>query len=259
MQDSIRQEFPLETYLSSWKLFRYSSNENIVTAEHLLASKSWKQHSKILDVGCGDGLIVREVAYRSSSPIQEIHLLDADLELLQEAYKHVSALNIVSSVKTYHCNICEQVPTCYSEVDAILAIHLAYLVPSSHFSVLIENLPKNIPLYLILDEPKSVFSSIWEKTAPKYFQRSAYAHKLISELSRDKFSIETSTITSHLKNPLSIERQDIREGILSLLCYNNFSQLTPKDKEWVAEQITNFTKNDLVYCNSTCYEIARKE
>jgi len=39
-----------------------------------------------------------------------------------------------------------------------------------------------IPLFLIIDAPGSVFSQLWERTAPKYLRRAQAAHDLLQNL-----------------------------------------------------------------------------
>ena len=146
MKPSFRNEWPMDSYISSWKLFRHMSDENTQTARHILTRDSWPKHNdiSILDIGCGDGLLIKQIITKSKDAISKVYLLDPDQELINQAHLHVTEISIVDNVHVFLNKIEEKVPDCYENVDVILAVHVAYLLPENSFIEMINKLPLKI-------------------------------------------------------------------------------------------------------------------
>lgn len=255
---NIKDEFPMDIYLPSWKLFRCLSDENKETAKHLLLKSNWNMPSNILDIGCGDGLLIKEIVHLCENSVKEVRLLEPDLELLETAFKNLSETNLIPSIVKINNDINSVLKDCFNEIDLILAVHIAYLIPTTDFIQVINSIPINVPFYLVLDEPTSIFSTLWKETAFKYSQRSLKTHEYVKSLDNSEFSVNYSVITSHIKNPLKL-RKDIKERIISLLCYNDYNSFTQDKKQLVEKIISDFLINETINCNSSCYEIIRKK
>lgn len=253
-----RQEWPMPSYMQAWKAFRQMSDENHETALHLLSRPSWPTVDKtvITDVGCGDGMLVQQVVLHSKSEISEVRLYDPDREFLAEAERRLTETP---------CELQIKASTAFAEdirsadlrgSHAILAVHVVYLMQEDGLAALLRELPIGTPLYIVLDQPHSVFSRLWRGTAPKYFERSRKTHQLVARLPRDTYGIEQSVITSHLQNPL-VQRRDIRDAVLSILCYADVQDMEKDDYDSVQKEIARCTVGSHVLCESTCYEIVR--
>ena len=254
-----RQEWPMGSYKNTWRLFRRMSNENDVTAEHLISRSHWPRvkNLALLDIGCGDGLLTERIVLRSKKPVAEVRLLDPDKDFLGEAKAHITETGVVTNVKCRQGLAEDNLPECCRGVHAILAVHVVYLMRNGAFKRLIDFLPKGIPLYVVLDTPDSVFSKLWKKTAKKYASRSAKVHEALSDLPADQFEINFSTITSYLDSPLHQEQPGIKESVLSLLCYAEMQSLPTTTRRWVQQQVRDYTVGDHVHCESACYEIVK--
>lgn len=85
---------------------------------HSLRSSS-ADHEKplqVLDLGCGTGLVAESFLKSYSAPV-EMHLVDPDSEMLQEAQKQLSKY---SSVRSWKCASSEKIPFPNSSFDLIL-------------------------------------------------------------------------------------------------------------------------------------------
>jgi hypothetical protein len=122
---------------------------------------------------------------------------------------------------------------------------------------MLTGLEKGVPLYVILDAPDSVFSTLWERTAKKYWMRSANVHTVIGGLPKNEFEINHSTVTSSLANPWDHKQPAITESILSILCYKETSSMSPEERAWVEREVQKHLVSDQIVCDSDCYEIIR--
>lgn len=265
IRQTIRKEqalidFPMtrERYLSTWKIFRSICDENAITAKHLLSLPNWNNVSSLLDLGCGDGLITKELILKSQEEITKVILVDPDEEMLNEAEIHLRELSLVKEVYA-HVSPFEQIFTSYiHSVDVILAIHLVYLIERASFHTLLNSLPKDKRLVIVLDDETSIFTTLWKKTAPKYAERSEYIRGYLDKLVvNSNYSISKSVITSNLINPLT-QRTDVKEALLSLMSYSDFALMDKETKSAVEQHVSNNIQGRFISCESACYEIMKK-
>ena len=256
-ENAPRAEWPMASYMASWKLFRQVSDENEVTAQHILSCPAWptEQAISILDVGCGNGHVVGRILALCMNGVANVRLLDPDEELLSEAYKHILETRVTDDVITHLGSVSRYIPDVYEGVDVVLAIHVAYLMEPSEFGQMMAALPKGVTTYVVLDRPDSVFSRLWEVTAPKYHGRSVQAHKTLGALPPG-FNVEHSVIASHIQNPLARRRQ-VMESLLSLLCYTDYTSLDAQSRKGVEGILREHTRDGVVTCESSCYEVVR--
>jgi SAM-dependent methyltransferase len=254
-----RAEWPMETYMSAWRLFRRMSDENQLTARHLLSRRLWprdKQGLRIADFGCGDGMVIEALTLASQRPFNAIHLVDIDPELLEQGRRRVEGLGIVKNLTTIPAGAEEVVRDVTRQADAALAVHLIYLLKEAQLKSFLADLAPGVPLFVVMDQPSSVFTQLWETTAPKYHKRSLNAHEIIASLKEDNYIVERTEFNTHLINPLSL-RDDIRDSVLSLLCYSDFRMLDDNTQEWVKGVLTEHSALERVVCDCACYEIVR--
>ena len=252
-------KFPSSSYPSSWRIFRTSSDENSVTAQHLAVRPSWPKLNsiKLLDIGAGDGLLANEIV-KTVEEVDVLTLIDPFQEWLSLAAINLKPLldaKIIDSFHTIDKSIQESLSEVNGSYDVFLLVHVVYFLQQDTLREIIEALPKNKPLYVVLDEPNSVFSRIWAKTKPSYLDRAKKAHELINELP-DSFRVERSNITSHLSDPLK-RKEKVRDSLLSILSYSDFECLSNEEQDFVVQQVKNSCIGDRVHCESACYEILK--
>jgi len=256
MNSDSSQKWPWDSYLPAWKTFRRISNENTVTAKHLLSRKKWPQKDNITvcDLGCGDGLLLETIILESPTIISEVRLLDPDWGLLSEAISRVNETGHVGKVISYLDTAESGFPHCAEGVDVITGVHIVYFMENEAFQRILFSVPVSIPFYVVLDSPDSVFTSLWRVTAPLYHERSLHAHETLNALPRDIFSVTSTSFNSRILNPALLAREDLRQAILSILTYSDFS---PDKYPSVSSILEKHTKGKYLLCRSHCYEIIR--
>jgi SAM-dependent methyltransferase len=258
MGKKLLSPWPCNSYLSAWKTFRLISNENEVTANHLLARTSWprKENITICDLGCGDGHLIEQLILTSPTKIAKVHLLDPNSELMREAHERVCETNLTNDVVCLVGTAERRFAECTVGIDVILLIHVVYLMENGALLKILSSIPFNTPLYLILDSPDSVFTALWKITAPLYYERALKAHETLKKLPKDNFIIRQSTFKSQIKNPLLLPREDLKQAILSILTYSDFSEnMYPT----ILPILEKHTQEKYLSCKSRCYEILRVE
>lgn len=250
----------MKSYFSAWRIFRSLSDENRTTAEHLLSRQAWphdKEDLRIVDLGCGDGAMLAELLVASRQRIAAVHLVDPDAEFLRIAVERISSLNPLMTLNQTLGYAEDVIMKVTEGVQVILAIHLVYLLGNGGFKTLLKQLPIGVPFFLVLDERESVFQELWRRTALKYHQRVLDAHQIISGLSSMEYVVTKSEFDSHLRTPMGL-RQDLRDAVLSMLCYTELSSLDDATREWVYQTIDRRTAAGKVVCDCACYEIIRR-
>lgn len=258
MMSTTDVNWPMVNYFSAWKTFRLYGNEPIVTAEHVLSLPEWPKVNKLrlLDIGCGDGHMLQAFLSQCQHSISQVILLDPDERLLLEAVQYLESFNFGIDILEQQGIADEEGLVLAKKVDIGLAIHVVYLISHSRFRTLIEKWPNGVPLFIVLDAPGSVFSQIWNMTAPDYATRASRVHEYFSSVNNGGFYFSKSTFNTKLANPLTMDK-DVRELVLSLLCYCNYTELNQKIKDEVDKIINQYVKNNFIECSCCCYAISR--
>ncbi|MEI6575116.1 MAG: class I SAM-dependent methyltransferase [Bacteroidota bacterium] len=253
-------DYPMGSYIPKWKIFRAFTNENKTIAEHIVSTKLW-QNTKInciLDIGTGDGQVLSTTLSISHKLPNKVVLVDPNSELLNEAKTQLSKNVGQTDVFLSNTDIGSVIPDIFQGVDFILLVHVLYLVPFSDVEKIINNLPINLPLLIITDKEDSLFPRCWKITAPKYFERSVKINAFLSNLPPSDFSVEISTFKTFIKNPYMIDRPELMNSILSLISYTEYENLNDNKKGQITEVVKDNSINDLISCETNCYEIIKK-
>jgi SAM-dependent methyltransferase len=248
----------MANYLAAWKTFRRVGNEPEATAEHILGRQRWPKKSQlsVLDVGCGDGRMLEAFILRAKPPLAKVVLLDPDQHLLNEAKLEIEALGTNCNVATVRGAAETKGVKWARKTDAGLAIHVAYLMPHSAFFSFVENWPARVPLYVVLDAPTSVFSELWTKTAPEYSARAARVHSYLGKEAKTRLNVRSSEFATRVANPHALS-ENVRDLVLSLLCYTEYTRLSPAVRGHVKRTLMKHADGDEINCKCSCYEILK--
>lgn len=250
-------DYPMGSYIPSWKVFRAFTNENKIIADQILSTQSWKdvKPKRLLDIGVGDGLVLKSIISQAPNKISYLKLVEPNATLCEEAVKNLQALKLDFEVEALKTDILSLVSTAFTKVDLAIMAHVLYLMPEADFIKLLEHLPPGVPLVIITDAVDSLFPNCWQLAAPKYYERSQHVHKVIEGLDQKRFSVRRSQFKTFLQNPYLIEREDLQMRILSMMCYSDYGELELGTQKLVKDRVERFRVDDLVFCNSVCYEV----
>lgn len=255
--DAARREWPSVAYLENWKAFRGMSNENAVTAAELLRHPLWPHGESLTlcDIGCGDGKVAQQIV-RQSGAFREVRLVDPDKDLLEEAAQALASEKVETG--KYHAAAAQALPDCAEGADVALLAHVVYLLPDGELEAIFRTMPTGVPLFVVMDAPDSVFTSLWAESAPKYHARSLAAHVTIAALPRDTYSMETTRLSSLLPDPRAFE-PDGKIQLLAILCYTDRDRLTgdPGLLARAEEIVGRYAAEGQIRCDSMCYVIQR--
>lgn len=251
-------DYPMGSYIPALKIFRSFSNENSLIANHICSTNSWEDTTErmIMDIGGGDGLVLKKI-FNLHSNSCKVLFVEPNEQLLNEAEKNLSLGENFKPINKdlFSLNFKKD----FTDVDLALLVHVLYLLESNSLTRLMLHLPKEIPIIVVTDENDSIFPDCWSITATKYAKRSQSIHNEIKQLVRsNEIKVKKSTFKTYLKNPFQIEREDLRESLLSMITYSEFSTLSVDSKIDVKCIFDKYSERDLVHCNSVCYEIIKR-
>jgi hypothetical protein len=255
-QQIINDIYPTKSYFSDLGLFRSLSNENQKTAEFL--GELNNDFKNVVDLGCGDGNLVHRIISNSGvEQIDNLLLIDLNYQSLQQANKYLSAKKVAKSISTKCDDIMNNIPECYKGKDIGFLIHVAYFIPQSQFSKIINSIPKNFKLFIVLDKKECVFSQVWEFTAPKYYDRTIYVNDYLNSLKKSEFNVNKKTISSSIKNPFSMD-EGIMKKVVSFISYKNVDEMDVQTLEKVKAIFDRYTdKNNDILIETNMFEISR--
>lgn len=255
-----RLDWPVPSYISAWQAFRGLSDEDIRTAEHLVSRAGWPTKSspdfplRLLDLGCGDGRMIEAVARVAHRPT--LHLVDPDDELLEQAAERLRSSGCFSTLRTTRGRAENLIGEAMAAADAVLAVHLIYLLSEDDVRRVVQGILPGIPVYFVLDHPESVFTCLWQRTARKYYDRVIAGHATLSCLAQSSFQVRRSEFESKLENPLLLPPA-LRDAVMTLLSYATYPNFDSDLKQWVTRIINDHMREGVVRCRCVCYEVVR--
>lgn len=251
--------FPTTSYFNDLDLYRSVSNENHLTAKHLVNLPQWSDFKGILDIGCGDGRMILELfeQIKPKSLINEVRLIDLDKNRTERTKMFFSEFHRAKKVSIVNSNVIDCLSNCFEKINSALLIHVVYYLSEIELKQLINALPKNVPLFIVVDKEDSIFSKLWKLTAPKYLERSNYANTYFNQLMiQTNFKVSKTIITSEISNPFIMPLDD-KETILSFMCYSEFKKLDLKAKKKIEAIFNEYIHNDKVSIETNCFCIIK--
>lgn len=251
--------FPTSTYFNDLDLYRSISNENIITAKHLVNLPQWIDFEGLLDIGCGDGRMILELfkQYKPESLINEVRMIDLDKNRTERTKVFFSEFQRAKQLSVINSNVINCLSTCFKNIDAALLIHVVYYLNEIELEQIINALPKNVPLFVVVDKEDSIFSKLWKLTAPQYLKRSDYANQYFNQLlTQDDFNVSKTTISSEISDPYTMPLPD-KETILSFMCYNEYNKLETETKQKIETIYKEYIKDGKVSIQTNCFCIIK--
>lgn len=248
--------FPFASYKEAWVDFREITNETSATAKHLIKKTSITKNHSIIDIGCGDGTLLKSVLNNNFHSIKRAVLVEIEEALLEKAKINLQSLPFSPVCKYINKDLTLLNINEYQNSDAILASHVFYLVKDDFLKNFIADIPAGVKIYIILDEPYSVFDSFWVHTASFFHERLKLLHNTFSNLPTNFYTTKKTIIKSKMKNPLLLAH-DKKINILSLLCYSDINHLFSSDPTFFCSTLKKFQEGNFLTYNSYCYEVQR--
>lgn len=249
-------DYPMGSYIPSWKIFRAFSKENDIIANTIKDTPTWKKSlgSNIVDIGTGDGLVLKKLLLDAN--IQRTTIVEPNKKLLEEAKNNLRKIEQLKTINCYLQSV--DYPKLYCGNELSLLIHVLYLLEEGSLTKFISKIPAGSRVIIITDERESLFKECWNLTAEKFAKRSSKIHTEIERLEKngDVYVTRTSFKT-YLRNPFLINRKDLKESLLSMITYSEFDTLPTDTKIDINEIFASFSISDIVQCDSICYEIEK--
>ena len=249
-----------KSYVESWKSFRTHSNENEVIGS---AIQAWlpckdRKEMRLLDVGCADGALIKDLVQEYQSKINiSCVLLEPNEYLLADATLNLSGVGKVTSVLPINDSLSPAIiGNIPRPVTFILFSHVAHLVEPRYWNLLLELLNRDSVLVWIMDSPNSVFSECWSLTAQTYFKRIDKAYKFINALSVRGYSVEAKSAIVSVNDPFNLP-ETARSGVLSLLAYDDFDGLPAKKADIIRPIIRKRMVGGKLSCDISLFQIKK--
>jgi len=268
MKPSNPINWPHKDYPNAWMAFRRASHENTVIANWVFSQTHWpkKDALKLTDIGCGDGKVIGEILTKHlelKKTVASVFLIEPYKPTLEAAKEDIQQINRSIQIELYAGNLKEAIqayPDRLFSVDAILCIHVVYLIERDEFANLLEKLPRHVPLYVAFDEPRSVFSQLWKETAKPYLDCVIDAHNTISTLPMDKYQVTKTSLVSEFNRNLVEPNNPQAALLISMLCYKDNVDISESSQfgKYFKKVVDDNTINGNVQCRFTGYQIIKK-
>jgi SAM-dependent methyltransferase len=234
MRDMIKW-VPMKTFVDSWKSFRAHANEAETISKSL---KKWRlltniRTNVVIDIGCGDGSVLKEIITRTSNQKTRIEctLLDPMESFIKEAQENISVLPQILSLNSLHGYLENNYTKLPKKIDVVYFIHTAYVVTPNDWKLILKLADRGATIIWIMDDPKSIFTHCWSITAEHFYDRLQEAHQYINNLiSSNRYNIEIKKATVLAKNPFEFPK-NTAEKIMSLICYADYTSLPNYTKQ----------------------------
>lgn len=268
-QGRLEVAYPLPEYIAAWKIFRSFSNEDETIARHIISLVQKRFPGcrvpdergndcglRILDIGPGDGRVLLQLLLQIPAKPSSLTFVEPNPEFMRQAQSNICFFGFADSINPIQSKALNVDEKIVGSCDVTLCTHTAYFLESDEMERLLRLTRPGAVLYVVLDDRTSLFSSIWKRTAPKYYDVAERHRRSLLALDPSVFSVNSTVIATKVKSPFSI-RPDLAEMLMSLLSYYDVRDMESSEFEFVKKEITSATVGDHIDCKSTCFEICR--
>lgn len=250
---------PMKTFVRSWKTFRAHANEAETISKSLESCKLWKtpQDNVIVDIGCGDGQVLKEIISRTASAKTRIEctLVDPMESFIEEARANIENLPQVVSTTSLLGYLKDNYKKIPKKLDTVFFIHTAYVVTPEDWKLVLELSERGASIIWVMDDPKSIFTHCWSITAPKFYDRLQEAHQFIDSLIYNKqFRVDIKNATVLAKNPFDFPKS-VADKILSLICYTDYACLPKYERLTIQRFVEDRLTKKGLPCDISIFKI----
>lgn len=251
--------YPMQSYVAAWKTYRTLSNEDDQIARKISHYVKLKNDNvKILDIGPGDGRVLLRTLIRLDQAPKEVKIIEPNQTFVDETIRAVNYDRFLGKLDV----IPKKLEACsdneISGYDLILCTHTAYFLTNGELVRLLDQVEKGARLIVILDHPDSVFAKLWQRTAPDFYRTARNHTEKLRSLSANDFDVKISEVEAEIGNPSAL-RQDIKNLVLSMLCYADVDDMPHEELVSVEHTISDLSNGTTIPCLSYLFDITKHQ
>jgi phospholipid N-methyltransferase len=247
--------YPMPNYVAAWKTYRTLSNEDDQIAKTISRMVSIDSDNfKILDIGPGDGRVLLRTIIRLNRMPYELTFVEPNDKFVRETVRVTNYDKFAGKI----IPITRKLEECEKEsiegFDLVLCTHTAYFLNDNEIDILLGLVRKGSRLIVIFDHPDSIFSKLWQRTAPAFFQNTKKNRALLDTLDPTQFNVRKSEVSAEIGDP-RVLRPEIRDLVLSMLCYSDVEDMPAEELASVNFTISEAQRESVISCVSSVYDI----
>ena len=248
----------MPNYVAAWKTYRTLSNEDDQIAKCISRLvKIPNPRFRILDIGPGDGRVLLRTIIRLNRMPSEVTLVEPNENFIQETMRVLNFDRFAGEITPIQQKFGDCDEQALAGHDLILCTHTAYFLDDREIEKLLGLVDAGARLIVIFDHPNSIFSSLWQRTAPNFFQNTKHHREKLDNLDSDRFFVEKSEISAEIGDPRSL-RPEICNLVLSMLCYSDVEDMHEELLASVYSTISEVQREAVINCVSSVYDIKSK-
>lgn len=256
----------MPSYIAAWKLFRSFSNEDELIARELVDSiNAHFPHAagktgtglSIFDVGPGDGRVLFETLIKLETRPTRVDFAEPDPDFFKEVEKNIGYYDFAADLGKHPKKLADVDPDLISRADVVLCTHSVYFLTDVELGVLIDGLRPGSLLLILMDDPTSVFSTLWAHTNPHFHAVAERHRKTLDGLasgSNRPISVRTAPVKTDVIHP-SLVRDDFASMLKSFMSYTEYDDLLIEECAVVDRIIDQARVGGHVPCKSKLYEL----
>lgn len=259
-------DFPMPSYIAAWKLFRSFSNEDELIARALVESINARfPHAagptgtglSLFDVGPGDGRVLFETLIKLETRPARVEFAEPDRDFFKEVEKNIGYYDFADQLVKHHKKLNDVEPEAVSRADVVICTHAIYFLTDRELNLLIGGLRPSSLLLILMDDPTSIFSTLWAHTNPRFHQVAEGHRRTLEGLASGDncaISVRTTTVKTDVVHP-GLVRTDLASMLKSFMSYTEYDDLTIEECAVVDRLIDQARVEGHVPCRSKLYEL----
>jgi hypothetical protein len=250
--------YPMPNYVAAWKTYRTLSNEDDQIAKCISRLvKVPNATYKILDIGPGDGRVLVRTIIRLDQMPSEVTFVEPNEKFARETMRVINFDRFAKKITPVQKKFGDCENNQLSDHDLILCTHTAYFLDDAEFERMLSLVDDGARLIVIFDHERSIFSQLWQRTAPEFFRNTKRHREKLDNLDPDRFVVEKSEISAEIGDPRAL-RPEISNLVLSMLCYSDVDDMHVELLASVNSMISEAQRESVINCVSSVYDIISK-